>query len=316
MRTLMSLAGIAVFVLMAVLAMGLGGPGGRGAGALLVAEGLASPVGLGLDNRGGLYVAEGEGGRVMHVLSGGKPTVLAEGLGSLGGLAVGHGAEVYVSCPLKGEVVRIDGRGERTVFARGLDEPRGLHVDGRGRLLVTEAGSGRVLRLGPDCEREVVFAGMALPISVAASKDLVLASGCGGVRAAGSPGWPRCMPVDAEADAGPHAGSQCPAGAEDCCYLLASGPGGQVWALDREQGCVLRVAGGVGGGFRLPEGIGFVSGLTCDRDGNLMAATQDGRIWLLRPAERSTGRAAVALGGAAPTSAQAEGGERKRLGDG
>lgn len=282
MRTMLHLAGLAAFVMLAVVALALGGMGGQDTEARLVAEGVASPVGIGLDDRGGLYVAEGEAGRVLYIVADSDPVVLAEGLGRLGGLAVGRDADVYVSCPETGDIVRVDRRGVWEVFAGGFAVPRGVHMDARGRLLVAECGLGRVVRLGPDGKREVVLAGMASPASVAVSRDTVLASGCCGVRMEGSPGWAEYMRSGKDAEASCFDGESAGAGDGGCGYLLASGPGGIVWAVDRMRNRVLRVAGGACG-FRLPDSIGPVAGVAGDRDGNLLAATEDGRVWLLRP---------------------------------
>ena len=270
MRAVMSLAGIVVFALVAALALGMdGGGGGRCAGALLVTQGVKAPVGLGLDARGILYVAEADG-RVLCVTSGDEPRVLARGLGRLGGLAVDGGAAVYVSRPEAGEVLRIGPRGGIVPVAVGLDEPCGLHVDAGGRLYVVEGGAGRVVRLGPDGARETLPCGVASPWAVAESGGVVLVSGRGGVCPVGAPGgavW---------ADEG------------GTGFLLASGPSGLAWALDKDADCLLRVAGG-GGGCRLPAEVGPVACMACDRDGNVLAAAEDGRIWLVRPGGGSNG---------------------------
>lgn len=254
MRGLMSLAGCLVFFVCFGIASAWIAGGCGPASPRLVAEGFCDPVGLGFDARGGLYVAEARG-RVLHVLSDGERCVLAEGLGRLGGLAVDRRGRVCVSRPDRGEILALGARGGREVLARGLASPRGLCAARRGGLLVAETGADRVLLVDGEGAPRVALSPVRAPVGVAETS--------GGVAACGRDGL-----LHGEL-------RRCP-GRDG--LLLASSPAGGAWVLDREAGLAFRLPG-TGPGPALPEGLGAVAALACDRDGGLFAAARDGRVW-------------------------------------
>src|SRR5204862_6274734 len=103
----------------------------------IVATGLRGPLGIALDNTGGLLVAEEEAGRVVHVSRDGRLSMVASGLERPRWLAVADDGPIYVSARRTanaghedpgnpGVVLSLRDGGLPALLAHGLHDPEGL----------------------------------------------------------------------------------------------------------------------------------------------------------------------------------------------
>lgn len=109
------------------------------------AESLDEPLGITLDQGGGLVVAESGAGRILSLGPDDTISVLADGLGRPSDVAVDHEGRCYVSDEQQGVVYRLD-EPVPAVLAQGLDNPQGLAIDGH-ILYVAETGQRRVIAI-------------------------------------------------------------------------------------------------------------------------------------------------------------------------
>lgn len=260
--------GLVVGLLAVAWALGLLGCGQTGAEGpvppagepVLVAEGLASPCGLGFDGRGRLYVAEAGTGRVLVLGQGGERTVLVDGIEELTGLAVDRDNRVLALSRSRGEVLRIDPRGGWTVLVSGLHQPQGLLAERFGGLLVFEGPHGRVLHLGRDgALRVVADRGVRSEATVCEDPD----------RVASRAGQSFSRPDIAAASL---SGSGIPG------LTLAASPLGVMYVVNPAEHSIWVGLGGRRRGIALPQGQ-EVTGLGCDRDGALFFCTRQGRVY-------------------------------------
>jgi streptogramin lyase len=226
-----------------------------------LAVGLRFPVAVAFDSFGNLYVCEFSADRVSFLQnSSGELTVFAEAIPGASGIAIDSENRVFVSSLHEGAIYRFTRDGRRTVFAEGLKAPAGLFPGLCGKLWVAESGSGRILEIGPGGERRVVVSGLFSPASVVRQGRCLLA-GC-------RDGLYQCCPgrepvAVLEGRYGRHA-------------ALAAARDGTVWVLEADGGGAYAIHPRLG---ILPlrlrlDGVAAV----CDRDGDLYAATLDGRI--------------------------------------
>lgn len=229
----------------------------------LLAEGFDSPMGIAPDSRGLVYVAETGANQVVFFEHSGEKTVFAADVAKPTGVAVDKHGEVYVSSWADGAVYRFSKHGERRTHVDGLQAPTGLWFDTHGRLLVCESGAGRILRISGTGEREVLVEHLSTPTAALAFGGKVIAACTGGLFTSNAhtdklrkdPAWPS--------------------------FGLAKSPTGEVYTVDRMKRCLCRISNGrVEALCRL--GVRDVTGLACDRDGNVLLATPEGAVYRVR----------------------------------
>lgn len=139
----------------------------------LVAHGLNFPLGLTVDDRGSLYVADGG---FVYTLVPGEALQVAGllfspgGPGYVRGVAAAGPGEVVVTTGM-GEVVRWrPTRFESEVLAQGFDRLQGLAIAPSGDMIVAESGAGRVLSLHSG-NVEVLATDLDEPTGVALASD-------------------------------------------------------------------------------------------------------------------------------------------------
>ncbi|BBD08557.1 hypothetical protein [Desulfovibrio ferrophilus] len=249
-------------LLVMACAIGVSGCGGNDFEApRLMTEGLANPCGLAFDGRGRLYVAEAGKGRVLALGHGDERVTVADNIEQLAGVEIDRDNKVLVISRSRGEVLSIGPRGEQTVLVSGLNEPQGLLAERFGGLLIFEGGRGRVLRLGRDGTlREAVSPQEQVGAVSPAAWDA--ADSCADVLHPGIR-FGTSMAVDP--------------------VLMAVAPSGAVYVADQQTKVIRSVTGSGYRRFLVPDGQD-VTGMACDRDGNLFYCTMQGRIyWLPRP---------------------------------
>lgn len=111
---------------------GFSGDGGRATQARL-----DEPVGLALDRRGNLYVADLGNARIRRVAADGTVTTVAN-VRAPGNVALSPDGRWLAIASLENAVYRLDLRTGRTTRLAGADNPHGLAYDRDGTLLVAE----------------------------------------------------------------------------------------------------------------------------------------------------------------------------------
>ncbi len=134
-------------------------------------DGFASPVGMGFDARGDLYVAEWSAGRVSRIAPDGRRSVFAEGMSGPSGLAIGADGTVYVASYSRDEVYRFTPQGERSVHVTGLATPAGLSFDLAGRLLIANRRTNQILAVTGSNAIEPVVDGLRTPVGAVQRRD-------------------------------------------------------------------------------------------------------------------------------------------------
>ena len=108
-------------------------------------DGLKDPYDALLLKNGDLLVAEMKRGQVTRISPAGDRTTFASGFTNPVGLALDQGGGILVTDAGAGTLILIDVRtGARREVARGLERPEGVDVAPDGRAYVAEAGIGRV----------------------------------------------------------------------------------------------------------------------------------------------------------------------------
>lgn len=133
--------------------------------------GFRSPVGMGFDAAGHLFVAEWGAGRVSRVDPAGNRTIFADGLAGPSGLAVGSDGAIYVASYSLDQVYRFTPTGEREVHVTGLATPAGLSFDGSGRLLIANRRTDQILAADGSGRAEPVIDGLRTPVGAVQTPD-------------------------------------------------------------------------------------------------------------------------------------------------
>ncbi|RDJ23308.1 hypothetical protein DWF00_22000 [Bosea caraganae] len=134
-------------------------------------SGFSSPVGMGFDAAGNLYVAEWSAGRIARIDPRGNRSVFADGLSGPSGLAVGPDGAVYVASYSRDEIYRFAPDGSRSVHVTGLATPAGIGFDRAGRLLVANRRTNQILAVGGNGQLVAVIDGLNTPVGAVQTPD-------------------------------------------------------------------------------------------------------------------------------------------------
>ncbi len=228
-------------------------------------EGFSSPVGMGFDTAGNLYVAEWGAGRVSRISRAGERTTFAKGLSGPSGLAVGPDGSIFVASYSGDLVWRFTPEGARKVHVSGLATPAGLSFDRAGRLLIANRRTNQILaveegRLVP------VIAGLRTPVGAVQTPDggYVVSNIGGGVTVV--------RPDGTRLEAGQGFATPGPG--------IAQTPDGRVFVVDYG-GTTVREISMAGGSRVLADGFSSPVGLVPLPEGDalLTADWGNGAIW-------------------------------------
>ncbi|MFC3058534.1 NHL repeat-containing protein [Paenirhodobacter populi] len=128
-------------------------------------DGFRSPVGMGFDAAGNLYVAEWSAGIVSRVAPDGSRSTFADGLSGPSGLAVGPDGMIYVASYSSDLVWRFTPDGQRSTHITGLATPAGLSFDRAGRLMIANRRTNEILAV-QDGNLVSVIDGLRTPVGV------------------------------------------------------------------------------------------------------------------------------------------------------
>lgn len=127
-------------------------------------SGLSSPVGMGFDTKGNLYIAEWGAGIVTRISPSGNRIAFADGLNGPSGLAVDSKDNIYVASYSDNLVYRFTPKGKRSVFIEGLATPAGLSFDQRGNLLIANRMTDEILSVSSEGKINTVVGGLQTPV--------------------------------------------------------------------------------------------------------------------------------------------------------
>lgn len=134
-------------------------------------SGFSSPVGMGFDTAGNLYVAEWGAGRVARIDPQGNRSVFAEELSGPSGLAVGPDGSVYVASYSRDEIYRFAADGSRSVHVTGLATPAGIGFDRAGRLIIANRRTHQILAASGNGPLVAVIEGLNVPVGAVQTPD-------------------------------------------------------------------------------------------------------------------------------------------------
>lgn len=134
-------------------------------------SGFSSPVGMGFDAAGNLYVAEWAAGRVARIDPQGNRSVFADGLSGPSGLAVGSDGSVYVASYSRDEIYRFAADGSRSVHVTGLATPAGIGFDRAGRLIIANRRTHQILAASGNGPLVAVIEGLNVPVGAVQTPD-------------------------------------------------------------------------------------------------------------------------------------------------
>ena len=222
-----------------------------------VHEGLGSPVGMGYDPAGQLYVANWSAGTVLRFSAKGERTVFASDLNTPSGLAVGPTGDIFVASYNESVVWRFTPAGERSVFASGLAIPAGLSFDARGRLLIANRHTNQIIAASPG-RLQVVGQGLQTPVCAVSLPDgrFMVSNIAGGISVVGADLMPRTVNTDLRSP-----GPGMVLASRDSVFVADFG-GGSVSRIDVE-----------GRRSVVVDGLSGPAGLAKAPDGSLMVAT-------------------------------------------
>lgn len=133
-------------------------------------DGFRSPVGMGFDTAGNLYVAEWSAGLVSRVAPDGSRSIFADGLSGPSGLAVGPDGMIYVASYSSDLVWRFTPDGQRSTHITGLATPAGLSFDRDGRLMIANRRTNEILAV-QNGNLVPVIDGLRTPVGVVQTPD-------------------------------------------------------------------------------------------------------------------------------------------------
>lgn len=129
-------------------------------------SGFKSPVGMGFDSKGNLYVAEWGAGLVTRISTNGKRSIFAKGINAPSGLAIDAEDNIYVASYSDDLVYKFTNTGNRSLFVKGLATPVGLSFDRKGNLLIANRASNKILSVSPDGKIRCVVRNLQTPVGV------------------------------------------------------------------------------------------------------------------------------------------------------
>ena len=127
-------------------------------------SGLNSPVGIGIDSKNNLYIAEWGAGKVTRIAVSGKRSTFADSLNGPSGLAIDKDDNVYVASYSDDLIYKFTPSGQRSLFAHGLATPAGLSFDKKGNLLVANRQTNEILSFSPNLKRQTIATGLQTPV--------------------------------------------------------------------------------------------------------------------------------------------------------
>ncbi|RWR31885.1 hypothetical protein D2T31_02645 [Sinirhodobacter populi] len=133
-------------------------------------EGFRSPVGMGFDAAGNLYITEWSAGWVSRIAPDGSRSTFADGLSGPSGLAVGPEGMIYVASYSSDVVWRFTPDGQRSTHIIGLATPAGLSFDRAGRLMIANRRTDEILTV-EDGRLVPVIGGLRTPVGAVQTPD-------------------------------------------------------------------------------------------------------------------------------------------------
>lgn len=228
-------------------------------------EGFRSPVGMGFDPAGNLYVAEWSAGRVSRLAPDGDRATFADGLSGPSGLAVGSDGMIYVASYSSDVVWRFTPDGQRSTHVTALATPAGLSFDRTGRLMIANRRTNQILAV-ENGKLMPVIDGLRTPVGAVQTPDggYVVSNIAGGVTIV--------RPDGTRTEAGQDFATPGPG--------IAQTPDGRVFVVDYGSTTVREIL--MSGGSRvLADGFSSPVGLVLAPDGQalLTADWGNGAIW-------------------------------------
>lgn len=134
-------------------------------------SGFSSPVGMGFDTAGNLYVAEWSAGRVSRIDPQGHRSTFADGLSGPSGLAIGPDGSVYVASYSRDEIYRFAPDGSRRLHVTGLATPAGIGFDRAGRLIIANRRTHQILAVDEGGKLTEAIGGLNIPVGAVQTPD-------------------------------------------------------------------------------------------------------------------------------------------------
>ncbi len=123
-------------------------------------SGFSSPVGMGFDSKGNLYIAEW-GADIVTRISPDAPS----------GLAIDADDNIYVASYSDNLVYKFTNTGHRCLFVKGLATPVGLSFDRNGNLLIANRATNEILSMSSDGKTSSVVSNLQTPVGVIQTPD-------------------------------------------------------------------------------------------------------------------------------------------------
>ncbi|GAB4163382.1 MAG: hypothetical protein Tsb009_39950 [Planctomycetaceae bacterium] len=141
-----------------------------------IADKLAEPSGLILDQKDNLYVSlhangEEQAGSVVRVSPDGKQQVIAKGITGPKGLAFDKQGRLYVALFDENRIIRIDAKGTVTEFAKNVGSPAGIVFLADGDMLAVNSVEQTVSRITPKGQVRIFARGLNIPSDIALDAD-------------------------------------------------------------------------------------------------------------------------------------------------
>ncbi len=134
-------------------------------------SGFNSPVGMGFDSKGNLYIAEWGAGIVTRISPDGKRNTFAKSLNAPSGLAIDADDNIYVASYSDNLVYKFTNTGHRSLFVKGLATPVGLSFDRNGNLLIANRVTNEILSVSSDGKTRSVVRNLQTPVGVIQTPD-------------------------------------------------------------------------------------------------------------------------------------------------
>ena len=125
----------------------------------IFAEGFDGASGATFDGLGNFYQAEPRGNRVTRISPDGTRSVVADNLATPVGVQVDENGTLFVCNCANSEILKFDSNGNRSVLVRDQDIllcPNGLTMDDLGNLYAVTFGAGNVVKIAQDGSLEVL----------------------------------------------------------------------------------------------------------------------------------------------------------------
>ncbi len=231
-------------------------------------SGFNSPVGMGFDSKGNLYIAEWGAGIVTRISTSGKRNIFAEGLNAPSGLAIDADDNIYVASYSDDIVYKFTHTGRRSLFVKELATPVGLSFAKDGNLLIANRATNEILSVSSDGKTKIVVSNLKTPVGVVQTSDgsYFVSNINGGISFKPPGGKVRTINSDFSR---PGAG-------------IVINNAGEVFVVDYGGTTVKQILPN-GKQKVVANGLSSPVGLTLDKNGNLYVATWgDGSIYLIK----------------------------------